>query len=162
MDLNTYLATNNIDARKGDANYSDVQWWLEWYAQTGTSVTVGVNVTYNDGTTGTLSLPTIGATIRVSRMIALNSFIPAADSGKYIRAVTQVNPDDSGTNGNLGVTATRYRCSNYLPIINKLYKKPWMDTGLPEIYNQSCLFPIGLATTTTIGNVRMEGIIAHG
>jgi hypothetical protein len=162
MDLSTYLAGNNIDARKGDANYSDVQWWLEWYQNTGTSVTVGVNITYNDGTTGTFTIPALGATVRASRMIPLNPYIPVADSGKYIRAVTQINPGDSGTNGNLGVTATRYRCSVFAPTTNKLFKRPWMDTGLPEIYNQSCLFPICIATATTIGNIRLDGIIAHG
>ena len=162
MDLSTYLAGNNIAARIGDANYSDVQWWLEWYTNTGTSVTVGVNVTYNDGTTGTFTIPALGATVRASRMIPLNPYIPVADSGKFIRAVTQINPGDSGTTGNLGVTATRYRCSAYIPTANKLYKRPWMDTGLAEIYNQSCLFPVCIATATTIGNIRLDGIIAHG
>jgi len=162
MDLSTYLAGNNIAARIGDANYSDVLWWLEWYTNTGTSVTVGVNVTYNDGTTGTFTIPALGATVRASRMISLNSFIPAGDSGKYIRAVTQINPQDSGTNGNLGVTATRYRCSIFMPQINKLYKNDWTRNGLTEIYNQSCLFPVCIATATTIGNIRLDGQIVHG
>jgi len=57
LDLSTLGATNNISKRIGDTNYSDVQWWLEWYTATGaTAVTATVNVTYNDGTTGALTV----------------------------------------------------------------------------------------------------------
>lgn len=50
IDLDSLLATSNLDTRKGDSNYSDVQWWIEWYTATGaTAVTVTVNVTYNAG-----------------------------------------------------------------------------------------------------------------
>lgn len=163
FDLDTLLATSNLSNRIGDPNYSDVQWWLEWYTSSGaTSVTVTVNVTYNDGTTGTLSLPAIGANIRNSRMLPLNSFIPAAASGKYIRAVTSVTVPRTGTNGNLGVTATRYRASVFMPSANKSYNTIWAETGLPEIYNQSCLFPICIATATTMGNIKLDGNIIHG
>jgi hypothetical protein len=56
LDLSTLLATDNINLRKGDNNYSDVQWWLEWYTATGaTAVTATIAVTYNDGTTGNLT-----------------------------------------------------------------------------------------------------------
>lgn len=30
IDLSTMGGTDNVAARKGDSNYSDVQWWLEW------------------------------------------------------------------------------------------------------------------------------------
>jgi hypothetical protein len=167
FDLNSFLATNNIGNRIGDANYSDVQWWLEWYANTGsTSVNVTVNVTYNDGTTGNLTLNAIGATIRASRMLPLNSFIPAADSGKYIRGVNSVTlsatTGTAGTPNGFGVTATRYRGSVYMPRVNKLYNNIWAETGLPEIYNQSCLFPVCIATATTLGSLRIDSNIVHG
>jgi len=164
FNLNTVLGTNNIDARKGDANYSDVQWWLEWYVATGgTPTNITVNVTYNDGTTGNLTAIALTATIRASRMIPLDSAIPAADSGKFIRGVNSFALSaDTGTNGNLGFTATRYRSSVYMPTPNKIYNNMWAETGLPEIYNQSCLFLMGLATSTTMGNVRIDGLIVHG
>ena len=86
LDLNTLGGTDNITERKGDTNYSDVQWWLEWYTATGaTAVTATVNVTYNDGTTGALTGQALAATRPASHMIPLNSLIPAASSGKYIR-----------------------------------------------------------------------------
>jgi hypothetical protein len=164
FDLSLFLATNNIGARIGDANYSDVQWWVEWYANTGgTTTNLTANVTYNDGTTGNLTAIALGATIRNTRMIPLNSSIPAADSGKFIRAINSISLSaDTTNNGNFGVTATRYRASIYMPIQNKSYSSIWAETGLPEIYNQSCLFPVCIATGTTMGNIRIDGNIVHG
>jgi hypothetical protein len=131
------LTTSNLTNRIGDANYSDIQWWLEWYTgQTGgDAANATINVTYNDGTTGTLSVVAIGGTIRASRMIPLNSLIPAADSGKYIRAVNSVQVGDTNATSNFGITATRYRAGIRMPILNKVYSNIWAETGFPEIYN---------------------------
>lgn len=157
------LTTNNLTNRIGDANYSDILWWMEWYTNTGADpANATVNVTYNDGSTGALTAFAIGGTVRASRMIQLNNLIPAADSGKYIRAVTSVTVGDTNADGNFGITATRYRCSIFMPQINKLYKNDWTRNGLTEIYNQSCLFPVCIATATTIGNIRLDGQIVHG
>jgi hypothetical protein len=163
FDLSSFLATNNIGNRIGDANYSDVQWWLEWYTATGTAANATVNVTYNDATTGNLTAIALGANVRASRMIPLNSTIPVADSGKYIRAINSVSLSaDTGTNGNFGVSATRYRSSIYMPTANKLYSKMWAQTGLPEIYNQSCLFPVCVPTSSNMGTIRIDGEIVYG
>ena len=164
FDLNTLSGTNNIGNRKGDANYSDVQWWLEWYTGTGTTnVNWTVNVTYNDGTTGDVVFVAPGASLRASRMLPINPLIPDTAAGKYIRGVNSVTLNgSSGVAGNFGVTATRYRASVYTPTLNKVYKKSWAETGLPEIYNQSCLFPIGIAPATTMGNIRINGSIVYG
>jgi hypothetical protein len=157
------LSGSNLTARIGDANYSDILWWMEWYTQTGAdAANATVNVTYNNGTTGALTAFAIGGTVRASRMIALNNLIPAADSGKYIRAVNSVTVGDTNADGSFGITATRYRASIYMPIQNKSYSNIWAETGLPEIYNQSCLFPVCIATATTMGNIRIDGNIVHG
>ena len=51
LDFNGVTADNMAD-RIGDANYSDIQWWLEWYTDTGATVaTATVAVTYSDGST---------------------------------------------------------------------------------------------------------------
>lgn len=165
LDLSSLLSTDNIDARKGDANYSDVQWWLEWYTDTGaTGVTATVAVTYNDGTTGNLSAISLVATTRASRLMPLNGFIPAAAAGKYIRAVTGVTLSaTTGTAGSFGVTATRPRMAASLPLANFMPQpSDWAGLGLPEIFNGSCLFPIVLCSTTSTGTVRGGGKIAHG
>ena len=164
LDVSANLATNNLDERKGDANFSDIQWWLEWYTDTGaTAVTATVNVTYNDGTTANLTGVSLAATRRASFMQPLNGLIPAADSGKYIRDVNTVTLSaTTGTAGSFGVTATRPRMTLPLLLANKMEVFDWAQLGLPEIFNSSCLFPIQLASTTTTGTVRGGGKIIHG
>lgn len=164
MDLSTLLDTNNLGARKGDANYSDVQWWLEWMADTGaTASTVTVNVTYNDGTAGNLTSQAIAATRRASFMLPLNSLIPAAASGKFIRGINTVTLTTSTASvGNIGVTATRYRAALYQPIANARFTADWAGLGLPEIANSACLFGVQVASTTSTGAVKATGKMVHG
>lgn len=157
------ISSDNMAVRIGDSNYSDVQWWLEWYTATGaTAVTATVAVTYNDGTTGTLSA-SLAATRPASFMLPLNGLIPSAGAGKFIRAITSVTLSaTTGTAGSFGVTATRPRMTIGCPMANFKYIANWADLGLPEICNSSCLFPIVLTSTTTSGTVRGGGKIAHG
>ena len=167
VDLDLNLATSNLNARKGDANYSDVQWWLEWYTATGTTTSQAtINVTYNDNTTANLNTVQVGINpaIIASRMIPINSLIPDTASGKYIMRVNsvQLSGTGTGTAGNFGVTATRYRGSLYVPVANGRITATWADLGLPELYNSSCLFPILLANTTTSGIIKATGKILHG
>lgn len=162
FDLNSFLATNNIGNRIGDANYSDVQWWIEVIADGSTTTSnLTVTVTYNDGTSGNLTTIAAFTNRRQARMYALNNLIPAADSGKYIRAITSVVGSASST-GAIAFVATRYRVSILPEYPSQVFKSGWTDTGLPEIYNQSCLFPIIIAPGTVISNVVLDGIIAHG
>ena len=164
LDLSTLLSTDNINVRKGDANYSDVQWWLEWYTATGaTAVTATIAVTYNDGTTGNLVAISLAGNRPAAHMIPLNSLIPSAQSGKYIRGIISVTLSaTSGTAGNFGVTATRPRMTLSAPIANHKFIADWAQLGLPEIYNSSAIFPIVLTSTTSTGTVRGGGKIAHG
>ena len=164
LDLSTLLSTNNINVRKGDDNYSDVQWWLEWYTATGaTAVNATIVVTYNDGTTGNLSVLPLSFSRPASHMVPLNSLIPSAQSGKFIRGIVSVTLSaTSGTAGNFGVTATRPRMTLSAPIANHKFIADWAQLGLPEIYNSSAIFPIVLTSTTSTGTVRGVGKIAHG
>ena len=164
LDLDANIGTSNLDARKGDATYSDVQWWLEWYTDTGATVaTATVNVTYNDASSGNLTAISLAATRRASFMQPLNGLIPAADAGKYIRDVNTVTLSIStGTAGNFGVTATRYRAALYQPVANARFTADWAGLGLPEVANTSALFAIQVAGTTSTGTVRATGKIIHG
>ena len=164
LDLSSLLATDNLSERKGDADYSDVQWWLEWYTATGaTVVTATVAVTYNDGTTGNLTAQSLAATRPASHAITLNSLIPAAQSGKFIRGVVSVTLSaTTGTAGSFGVTATRPRMAIGSPIANFKSISDWAQLGFPEIYNRSAIFPMVLTPTTSSGTVRGGGKIAHG
>ena len=164
VNLSANLANSNLAARIGDPNYSDVQWWLEWYTDTGaTATTVTVNVTYNDGTTGNLTAASLAATRRASFLLPLNGLIPAAASGKYIRAVNTVQlTATTGTAGNFGVTATRPRASLGCPVANIKWSADWASLPVSETPNNSCLFVIQIAGTTSTGTVRGGGKIAHG
>jgi len=163
LDLNGVTADNMV-ARIGDSNYSDCQWWLEWYTDTGATVSVAtINVTYNDGTTGNLTTVSLAATRRASFMQPLNGLIPAAAAGKYIRAVNTVTLSAStATAGNFGVTVTRPRVSLGCPLANNKWAADWASLPLGEIPNSSCLFPLIIAGSTTTGTIRGNGKLAHG
>ena len=164
LDINTLAGTDNISERKGDADFSDVSWWLEWYTATGaTAVTAIVNVTYNDGTTGNLTGLSLAAARPASFMVALNTQIPSASAGKFIRGVNTVTLSaTTGTAGSFGVTATRLKVSVGSPIANYKVTADWAQLGLPHIPNSAALFPIVLTSTTSSGTVRGAGKIAHG
>lgn len=162
IDLQTLDGTDNVSARKGDSNYSDVQWWLEWYTQTGgTAVTATVNVTYSDGSTGNLSAISLAATRPAAHMVSLNAFNPSA--GLFIRGINSVTLSaTTGAAGSFGVTATRYRSGSFCPVANARFTSDWASTGLPEIQNSSCLFVVMLASTATSTAIRATGKIVHG
>lgn len=155
------LSTTSPGAdRLGDANYSDVQWWLEIYTALGaTGVNATVAVTYNDDSTGNLAAIALGATPRQGRLYPLVSAV----AGKFIKAVTGVTLSaTTGTAGNFGITATRPRTSVSMPLANKTEQQDWAALGLPSIPNDSCLMMLMLCSTSSTGTVRGQGKIAHG
>jgi len=160
----TAVVGNNLVNRIGNPDYSDVQWWLEWYTDTGATVSnAQISVTYNDNTTGTLNAVAVGGTVRAGRMIGLNNLIPAANAGKYIDAVNSVQLTAStGTAGSFGITATRYRTSVYTPVNSARVTANYINLGLPEIYNGSCLFPVVIAAGAAIPFLKVSGKIIHG
>lgn len=155
------LVTSNPGAdRRGDSNYSDVQWWLEIYTALGsTGVNATVNVTYNDDSTGNLAAIALGATPRAGRLYPLVS----ASAGKFIKAVNSVTLSaTTGTAGNFGITATRPRTSLSMLLANKTETLDWAQLGLPVVPNDSCLMMLMICSTTSTGTVRGQGKIAHG
>ena len=146
--------------RRGDANYSDVQWWLEIYTDLGaTGVNATVNVTYDDASTGNLAAIALGATPRRARMYPLISAV----AGRFIRAVNSVTLSaTTGTAGNFGITATRQRTVVSTLVANKPETYDWAQLGLPNIDNNSCLQFIVVCNTTSTGTIRGQGKIAHG
>lgn len=164
LDLDANIADDNLTERTGDSNYSDVQWWMEWYADTGsTASNATINVTFNDGTSGNLGVIAVGGTVRASRKLPLNNLILAADSGKYIRDInTVILSVSTGNAGNFGFTATRYRAALFKPTANARFTADWAGLGLPLIPNSSCLEAVQIATTTSTGIVRTTGKIIHG
>jgi hypothetical protein len=144
--------------RLGAANFSDTQWWLEWYTDTGgTSTTATVNVTYDDDTTGNLAAITLGATARAGRLFPL---VPT--NGKWIKAVNSVTlAATTGTAGSFGITATRQRTAVSTDVALKTQPFDWAQLGNSEIPNNSCLFMVMTCGTTSTGTVRGQGKIIH-
>lgn len=160
IDLLTINAGGAVPAdRLGDANYSDIQWWLEWYTATGaTASNATVNVTYNNGTTGNLAVIAVGATIAASQCRGLIT----ASNGLFIRAVNNVTLSAStATAGSFGVTATRQRSSMSAPVANVVYIFDWAQLGCSEIPNDSCIFGMFLSTATSTGAIKGQGKIIH-
>lgn len=162
IDLSTINAGGPVPAeRLGDANYSDVMWFLEWYTTTGaTASNATVNVTYDDGTTGNLAVIAIGGTAIAASQC--RQLVPAVN-GRFIRGVNSVTLSAStGTAGSFGVTATRPRSAMSVPIANKVEVFDWAQLGFPEIPNDSCLAGMLLSTATSSGTIKGQGKIIHG
>lgn len=165
QNANIDLETLGVSAdRIGEANYSDVTWFLEVYADGGaTASNATINVTYDDDSTGNLSVVAVGGTLRTSRMIPLDIFRPAAAAGKNIRGINTVqNSASTGTAGNFGFTATRQRTTLPTSVAYKMEVARWAEMGFPNIPNDSCLVPMIFCTTTSSGIVKLYGKIAHG
>jgi len=159
--VNLSLLTLGVPAaRIGRSDYSEVQWWLEIFADLGaTGVNATVAVEYDDGSTGNLAAIALGATPRLGRLYPL---IPAV-AGRYIRAVTSVTLSaTTGTAGNFGIVATRQRFSGDLPVANKTEVFDWARTGFPDIPNDSCLTLLMLCSTTSTGAVNGSITLAQG
>ena len=153
-----------VSARLGDANYSDIQWWLEVYTDGGaTASNATINVTYNDASTGNLNVQAVGGTLRAGRLFPLTPLIPTAQQGKFIKGINSVILSAStGTAGNFGFTATRPRTSVSLNVANKTEAYDWAQLGAPEVPNDACLQLIMMCITTSTGTLRGGGKIAHG
>jgi hypothetical protein len=155
---------NLVAARRGDANFSDIQWWLEVYSDGGgTASNATINVTYNDSSTGNLNVQAVGGTLRAGRLIPLTPLIPTAQQGKFIRGINSVILSASTTvAGNFGFTAVRPRTALPLPLANKTEKFTWADLSGAEVPNDACLMLAMLNSTTSTGTLRGGGKIMHG
>lgn len=153
-------AQNPGAARLGQANYSEVQFYLEVFTDMGaTGVNATVNVTYDDASTGNLAAIALGATPRRGRLYAL---VPAV-AGRSIRGVNTVTLSaTTGTAGNFGFVAVRNLSAIEGASGNFVYPKEWSQLSLPQVPNDSCLFMVVPCTTTSTGTLRGQGKLAHG
>jgi hypothetical protein len=159
------LSTLGIPAdRIGEADYSDVQWFLEVYADGGaTASNATINVTYDNGTTGNLTTLAVGGTIRAGNMFPLRALIPAGSQARNIRGPNSVTLSAStGTAGNFGFTAVRLRTTLTLPNANQAAQHDWAMLGLPSVPNDACLMFAVLSGANISGTLRGGGKISHG
>ena len=162
IDLTTINAGGAVPAaRLGATDYSDVQWWLDWYTATGaTAANATVNVTYDDASTGNLAVIAVGGTAKQpGNLLPLIS----ANNGHFIRAVNNVTLSAStGTAGSFGVTVTRPRAAMSVPISNVIYPFDWAQLGFPEIPNDACIQGVLMSTATSTGTIKGQGKFIHG
>ena len=152
IDISANLASNNLAERIGSADYSEIQWYLEWYLDTGsTAVTPTVQVTFHDDTTGSVNVDVLGAiiipaTVRAGRRYKLNP-----TNGKYIKSIQTVTLSaTTGTAGNFGVTAVKPLTTMSAVIANILSTFDWSFLNLPKICDDACVsFSIIPATTSS-------------
>jgi hypothetical protein len=154
LDIHGNIATNNLAERVGAADYSEIEWYLEWYGDTGATVsTPTAQVTFHDGTTDSVNIwgaagaTALPATVRASRRYKL-----APTNGKFIRSVQTVTLGTStGAAGNFGVTAVRRLCQHEATLANALQIRDWSFLTAPKIADQACVALSQMCITTTTG-----------
>lgn len=149
--VNLDLATASGQGRCA-ANGSDVEWYLEWYTDTGaTGVTATASYTNQDNvsgrTTQAISLP---ATRRASMCYA---FLPQAGD-MAIRSIQTVTLSaTTGTAGNFGVTARKRIGSVGVATNNFSEREDGISLGFPSTRDTACLEFLVHPTGTTTGDV---------
>ncbi len=157
VNLSLTGTTANMVERRGAANYSDVQWWLEWYTDTGaTSVNVTIGVTYDDASAGNIVLTAIGATVRVGRMIRI---LPAV-AGRFIRSVNTVTLSaTTGAAGNFGVTATHFLADIPNDVTVRANKYDWANLPIRRLPASCCPTLIATVAGTATGTIRVNASV---
>lgn len=150
VNLDISGSSDNLVNRRGAADYADIQWWLEWYANTG-STAVNFTVTYTNaaGQSGrTVTTTGGGATTRLGRMVPI-----FGSDGEFIRSIQSVQLTAStGTVGNFGVTATRAIAGSSAPS-SQTTVSDFQRLGLPRIHDDACLFVVAMSGGNPAGDI---------
>ena len=103
------VGTDNMLERIGSSDFSEVDWWLEWYTATGATIaTPTLAVTFHDGTTGTANIWNAGSAALPASVAASRRYKIATTNGKFIKSIqTCTLSASTATAGSFGVTATR-------------------------------------------------------
>lgn len=149
---------SNLAARRGKADYSDVNWYIECFANPGTTATtITIDYTMHDNTTGSTTIVTTGQ-ILLSRMMLI-----APPEGKGIKSVQSISMTPStGGAGNLGITAVRELCSFHIDGISIQAIHQTLALGLPCVENDACPFIAVMPTNSTTGHLNVRFKMATG
>ena len=137
-------------------DYADVAWWLEIYADIGTTgVTATIAYTDSGGGSRTTTVTGFGGASPANRASRIFPIIPAAATPLAPRSVESVTLSaTTGTAGSFGVTATRLIADLALPpLANYARDFDWAALGLPPVHEDACLALQMLCTTTSTGIV---------
>ena len=141
---------SNIALRRGAADYSDVQWWIEIYTQIGTTgVTATVTYTNAAGTPSRTTTVTVGGASPANQPSRL--FPIFGSGGEFIQSVQSITHVTTGTAGSYGITATRSLCGVSLGLASSGTVADWAYLGLPRVHDDACLFMVMIPGTTSTG-----------
>lgn len=151
IDLNT--SSDNIPNRRGQSDYSEVQWWLEIYTDIGTTATT-CTITYTDanGTGSKTTTLSIGGASPANR--AGRAFLIQPTDGIPIRSIESAQlTATTGTAGSWGITASRALGGLSLGLANSGIVADWAQTGLSRVHDDACLYPVVICGTTSSGTL---------
>jgi hypothetical protein len=157
------LETLSVSAERiGTSNYSEIQWYLEVYTDSGaTASNATVSVVYDDNTTGSLAVVAVGGQLRGGQCVPLNALKP--NNGKFIKGISSVQLSaGTGSIGNFGFTAVKELASCSNDISYKRENFDWAKLGLPAIPTNCCLFPMVFPVATSSGIIKSIGKIIYG
>lgn len=152
-------SVGNLGLRRGDANLSNVQWWLEWYTATGpTAVTATITYTNAGGVSGRTTTVPLAASVGASRMLPI-----IGSGGEFIRSIQSVTLSaTTGTAGSFGVTATRALCGISLGLANSGVIGDWATLGFPRVHDDACLMLLMIPGSTASGALYGAAKIIQG
>lgn len=139
----------SIPANRGaDAGGAGVEWFLEWYTDTGaTGVNATVSYTDQGNTAGRTVVVAVPATCRASRLLPI-----PPNAGQDIKSIQSVTLSaTTGAAGSFGVTCAERLGSVGVTTISKTEEKGVFDIGLPRVYDDACLWLVNLASSTATG-----------
>ncbi|MBN8428526.1 MAG: hypothetical protein J0L65_13755 [Xanthomonadales bacterium] len=156
QNANIDLATLGVSAaRIGASDYTEIDWWLEWYTATGsTAVNATVNVTYSDASTGNLNTISLAATRPAGFCTNLREYLPTAKAGLGIKGVNTVTLSaTTGTAGSFGVTAGRLISEATTLVANYPTTERFAASAMPDIRDDSCIAWTVMTSTTSSGTL---------
>ncbi|MGL4309817.1 MAG: hypothetical protein ACRCSU_04965 [Paracoccaceae bacterium] len=155
IDLGANLANSNLAERIGAPDYSEIEWYVEWYTATGATIaTPTVGVTFHDDTTATVNIWNLGTTALPASVAASRRYKLSPVNGKFIKAVSTLQLSVStGTAGNFGVTAVRTLAECECRVINARQDFDWTQINLPLIRDNACVTSAVACATTSTGAI---------
>ena len=143
-------ATANLAARRGAANFADVEWFVEIIGQTTNAPPITITYTTGDGVAGqslTMSIPSAAGVGNVFPITALN--------GEPIRSIETFTVTSTNISGTYAVIATRAITSGLAHAAVASPRSPspqpvagWEALCLPQIAEQACVFGVSFASVS--------------
>lgn len=154
----TLSAQPSFASRVPNLNYSDCQIWLETVTAFTGNLNVTVTYTNQDGVTGRSTGAFVpGLTPTLGRMFQLP--LAAGDTG--VRTIESV-VSTTATAGTFNVLVLRPLWSGRVRLANDGDTHGPLQTGMPVVFDNSCLFLAVAADSTSSGVPELELTVANG